>query len=69
MSWQQLVLATGSRPVMPPLPRIDLLHVCGFRTLDDVKHMLAVDGPVVVLGGGGCWVSKRPPHCVAAVGR
>lgn len=37
---------------MPPIPGIDLPHMCGFRTLDDVQHMLAVDGPVVVLGGG-----------------
>ncbi len=36
---------------MPPIPGIDLPHVCGFRTLDDVQHMLAVDGPVVVGGG------------------
>lgn len=52
LHWQQLILATGSRPVMPPIPGIDLPHVCGFRTLDDVQHMLAVDGPVVVVGGG-----------------
>lgn len=52
LHWDQLVLATGSDPMMPPIPGIELPHVSGFRRLADVERMLSVNGPVVVLGGG-----------------
>jgi ferredoxin-nitrate reductase len=50
-----LVLATGSRPFVPPVPGVDLPHVCAFRTRADVAALCGA--PVagrraVVLGGG-----------------
>ena len=52
LRWDRLVFATGADPLMPAIPGIDQPHVGGFRTLRDVKRMLALKGPVVVLGGG-----------------
>ncbi|MEI7345606.1 nitrite reductase large subunit NirB [Dickeya chrysanthemi] len=55
LAYDQLVLATGSRPLMPPLPGINLPGVTGFRTMDDVERMWAAvrqGKPVVVVGGG-----------------
>ncbi|MCU5774877.1 nitrite reductase large subunit NirB [Erwiniaceae bacterium BAC15a-03b] len=52
LSWDRLVFATGSLPVMPPVAGIDAPHVSGFRRLADVEQMLSSNGPVVVLGGG-----------------
>jgi len=49
------VLATGSRPFVPPLPGADLDGVTTFRTLDDVRAMLrraAAGRRAVVIGGG-----------------
>ncbi|WP_226068891.1 nitrite reductase large subunit NirB [Dickeya zeae] len=55
LAYDHLVLATGSRPFMPPWPGINLSGVTGFRTLDDVERMWAAvrqKTPVVVIGGG-----------------
>ncbi|GAB7261609.1 hypothetical protein DaDZ19_32770 [Dickeya ananatis] len=55
LAYDHLVLATGARPFMPPLPGISLSGVTGFRTLDDVERMWAAvrqKAPVVVIGGG-----------------
>ncbi|CAI0760698.1 nitrite reductase large subunit NirB [Serratia ficaria] len=55
LGYDLLVLATGSRPLMPPLPGCELAGVHGFRTLDDVEAMLsrcAAGRPALVLGGG-----------------
>lgn len=55
LAYDHLVLATGARPFMPPLPGISLPGVTGFRTLDDVERMWAAlrqKMPVVVIGGG-----------------
>ncbi|WP_192459562.1 nitrite reductase large subunit NirB [Musicola keenii] len=55
LRYDHLVIATGSRPFMPPLPGIELPGVMGFRTLDDVERMLAAvhqGRSVVVIGGG-----------------
>ena len=59
-SYDVLVLATGSRPVMPDIPGIHLQGVKGFRTLSDVQDLLSSasqsaltqDGQAVVVGGG-----------------
>lgn len=50
--WDELVFATGSQPFIPPVAGSDGANVFTFRTLKDVNTILAVTGPVVVLGGG-----------------
>lgn len=53
--YDRLLLATGSRPVVLPLPGVDLKGVCTFRDLDDVDRMIAAaqtGGRAVVIGGG-----------------
>ncbi|EML2246496.1 nitrite reductase large subunit NirB [Klebsiella aerogenes] len=50
--WDELVFATGSQPFIPSLPGIERPQVFAFRTLADVKDILAVPGPAVVIGGG-----------------
>ncbi|RLP96344.1 FAD-dependent oxidoreductase [Micromonospora sp. CV4] len=58
IGYDHLVLATGSRAVVPPLPGLDgelPRRVVPFRTLDDCRRILAVaDGArsALVLGGG-----------------
>lgn len=50
-----LLLATGSDPVMLPIPGADLPGVFGFRTIADVEAMRAASragGRAVVIGGG-----------------
>ncbi|GAB3942562.1 nitrite reductase large subunit NirB [Corynebacterium tapiri] len=60
-SYQELVMATGSRPFIPRLPGNDKPQVHQYRTLDDLDGMrAAVEGAVgnhgdataVVIGGG-----------------
>jgi ferredoxin-nitrate reductase len=53
--YDALVIATGSRPFLPPIPGIDLPHVHAFRTRRDVEAMAAAapaSRNAVVLGGG-----------------
>ena len=53
--YDKLLLATGSRPVMLPVPGCDLRGVIGFRDIQDVQRMIAAaarGGPAVVIGGG-----------------
>ncbi|MFR9774706.1 FAD-dependent oxidoreductase [Micromonospora sp. MS34] len=55
--YDHLVLATGSRAVVPPLPGLDPLpeRVVPFRTLDDCRRILAAARDArsaLVLGGG-----------------
>ena len=52
ISW---VIATGSRPILIPVPGAELPGVVTFRDLDDVNAMLAAaekGGNAVVIGGG-----------------
>ncbi len=54
-SYDKLIIATGSSPVMLPLPGNDLSGVMVYRDLDDVDAMIkAADGGgrAVVIGGG-----------------
>jgi nitrite reductase (NADH) large subunit len=54
--YDRLLLATGSNPVMLPLPGCDLPGVLSFRTIDDVNVMLRTVAEqhrrAVVIGGG-----------------
>ena len=52
LSWDQLVFATGSQPRLPAIPGIDADCVRVFRSIADVRQLLAGQGPVVVVGGG-----------------
>ncbi len=50
-----LLLATGSTPIVPPLPGSDLPGVVTFRDIADVHHMRAAaarGGNAIVIGGG-----------------
>ncbi|MGP8123253.1 MAG: nitrite reductase large subunit NirB [Xanthobacteraceae bacterium] len=53
--YDRLVIATGSRPILIPVPGAELPGVVTFRDLDDVHAMLAAaakGGNAVVIGGG-----------------
>ena len=55
VAYDKLLIATGSRPIVPPLPGHDLAGVVTYRDLDDVDAMLAAarrGGRAVVIGGG-----------------
>ncbi|QCA04642.1 nitrite reductase large subunit NirB [Pantoea vagans] len=52
LDWDRLVFATGSQPRLPAIPGIDAECVMGFRSIADVRRLLAGQGPVVILGGG-----------------
>ena len=53
--YDQLLLATGSRPVVPSVPGLELPGVCAFRDIADVAQMIAASTRyrrAVVIGGG-----------------
>lgn len=54
LQYDRLFLATGSAPRLPEVPGIDLPQVRPFRTVEDVRSLLAVapGSRAVVLGGG-----------------
>ena len=55
LQYDHLVLATGARNRVPPLPGIDLDGVCWLRSLaetDELRDRLAAAEHVVVIGGG-----------------
>nr|WP_314422203.1 nitrite reductase large subunit NirB [uncultured Erwinia sp.] len=55
LAYDHLVLSTGSRAFMPPLPGDDLPGIHGFRDMRDVESILSGDvtgQPAVVIGGG-----------------
>jgi NAD(P)H-nitrite reductase large subunit len=55
LSYDKLLLATGSHPVRPPIPGMDLDNVESCWTLDDARHIIAKarSGDRVVLMGAG----------------
>ena len=66
VGYTRLLLATGSSPVRPPLPGLDLAGVLLLRRVGDsdtIKAAIAAGGPLVVLGAG--WIGLE----VAAVAR
>lgn len=55
IGYDRLLLATGSRPVVPPLPGVDLAGVTVLRDADDslrIRDALAGGARVVLVGGG-----------------
>jgi nitrite reductase (NADH) large subunit len=55
LSFDRLVLATGSQPLMPPLPGLDLPGVIPFRDpgdCDAIRGAAAADARIAVIGGG-----------------
>ncbi|HUC61291.1 MAG TPA: FAD-dependent oxidoreductase [Alphaproteobacteria bacterium] len=55
VSYDKLLLATGSRPLAPPIPGLELPGVSAFREAKDVDAMIAAARPggrAVVIGGG-----------------
>ena len=55
ITFDQLVLATGGTPFVPPIPGADLKGVLTYRTVEDVKHIAAQTRPgfrVLIIGGG-----------------
>ncbi len=55
VSYDRLVIATGSTPFIIPVPGHDLPGVVAYRDLDDVGAMLAaaeIGGDAIVIGGG-----------------
>ena len=54
-TYETLVLATGARPVVPPIPGVDVAGCFSYRTLDDLQAIRAAAetaGRGVVVGGG-----------------
>jgi nitrite reductase (NADH) large subunit len=55
LAFSKLVFATGSQPIRPDIPGMDLPGVLTFRDVDDVNAIAATKAagaPVVVIGGG-----------------
>ncbi|WP_374631537.1 nitrite reductase large subunit NirB [Ferrovibrio sp.] len=55
LPYDKLLIATGSNPIILPVPGADLPGVLGYRDLDDVNAMLKAaeaGGAAVVIGGG-----------------
>jgi nitrite reductase (NADH) large subunit len=55
IGYEKLVLATGSRPLVPPVAGLDLPGVCAFRNIGDLELMRAASrngGRAIVVGGG-----------------
>ncbi len=55
IGWQRLLLATGGRPIVPPLPGMDLSGVFTFTTIADaerIRNVVHRGSRVAVIGGG-----------------
>jgi nitrite reductase (NADH) large subunit len=73
--YDRLLIATGSRPLAPPIPGLGLPGVCAFRDIADVEKMLAASRQhkrAVVIGGGllgleAAWGLKQRGMSVALV--
>src|SRR5215467_9402476 len=75
LPYDKLLLATGSKPLAPPIPGLDLPNVRAFRDIADAETMIAAaqgGGRAVVIGGGllgleAAWGLKRRGMSVALV--
>jgi nitrite reductase (NADH) large subunit len=75
VAYDKLLLATGSKPLAPPIPGLDLPGVCAFRDIADVEKMIAASHAhrrAVVIGGGllgleAAWGLKKRGMSVALV--
>jgi nitrite reductase (NADH) large subunit len=75
LGYDKLLLATGSKPVAPPVPGLGLPGVRSFRDIADVEAMIAAARShrrAVVIGGGllgleAAWGLKRRGMSVAVV--
>ena len=75
VSYNRLLIATGSRPLAPPIPGLGLPGVCAFRDIADVEKMLEAARThtrAVVIGGGllgleAAWGLKQQGMSVALV--
>ncbi len=75
VGYDRLLLATGSKPLVPPIPGLNLPGVCTFRDIKDVDSMIAAAATqkrAVVIGGGllgleAAWGLKRRGMEVAVV--
>jgi nitrite reductase (NADH) large subunit len=73
--YDRLLIATGSRPMAPPIPGLGLPGVCAFRDIADVDKMLTAARThkrAVVIGGGllgleAAWGLKQRGMSVALV--
>jgi len=73
--YDRLLLATGSKPIVPPIPGLNLPGVCAFRDIADVDTMIDASTKhrkAVVIGGGllgleAAWGLKRRGMDVALV--
>jgi nitrite reductase (NADH) large subunit len=73
--YDRLLIATGSRPLAPPIPGLGLPGVCAFRDIADVDKMLDAarrHKRAVVIGGGllgleAAWGLKQRGMAVALV--
>jgi nitrite reductase (NADH) large subunit len=53
--YDRLLVATGSRPIVPPIPGLNLQGVCTFRDIADIEQMIAAStrhAKAIVIGGG-----------------
>jgi nitrite reductase (NADH) large subunit len=75
MDYEKLLLATGSKPVMLPVPGLTLPGVTAFRDMDDVETQIAAARAgrrAVVIGGGllgleAAWGLKQRGMAVTVV--
>jgi nitrite reductase (NADH) large subunit len=75
LSYDKLLLATGSKPLAPPIPGLSFSNVRAFRDIADAEAMIAAaqnGGRTVVIGGGllgleAAWGLKRRGMSVALV--
>ncbi len=75
LPYDRLLIATGSKPLAPPIPGLGLPGTCAFRDIADVETMIAAARTgqrAVVIGGGllgleAAWGLKRQGMSVALV--